>query len=378
MPLHLSIRGKYQHHPIEGSVYFQDKIELKSMTLNAGVRYDYFNSEGKVASDPRNPDTLFSDAKTQHQISPRLGIAFPITASAVIHASYGHFFQIPSYEYLYYNPRFAVSGQTLTLMGNADLEAQSTIVYEMGVQQEFSSIISIDLTGYYKDVRNLLGTEIVETYILGDRYAKYINRDYGNIRGITFAVNKFPTQSDHLSMSLDYTFQVAEGNASDPNQEFNNQQSDPPKKSNIQVVPLNWDQRHTINLSVTYSNPSLFTASFIGQYQSGFPYTPAIQSLEQTFENSDRKPANYTVDLRISKKFVFKSLDYNVFLKVYNVFDRRNEIDVYTDTGRAGYSLVSHYVGERTATVNTLDEWLRRPDYYSPPRMVVVGFGIQF
>ncbi|NCQ16725.1 MAG: hypothetical protein GW805_00210, partial [Ignavibacteria bacterium] len=45
----------------------------------------------------------YKDAKVKYQLSPRLGIAFPITDKGVIHFSYGHFFQLPSYELLYNN-----------------------------------------------------------------------------------------------------------------------------------------------------------------------------------------------------------------------------------------------------------------------------------
>ncbi|GAB4363077.1 MAG: hypothetical protein Kow0042_00670 [Calditrichia bacterium] len=374
-------RGEYTNNPIEASAYIQDKIELDNMTVNVGVRYDYFNSAGKVPTDLRDPantlrpdENAYAEASPEHQISPRIGLAFPITASGVIHTSYGHFFQIPPYEYLYLNPRFAVApGGLNTLMGNADLKPQRTIIYEVGFQQELFKQVGIDVTAFYKDARNLLGTRIYETYVLGDRYARYENRDYGNIRGITLSIDKRPTRSDHVTVAFDYTFQVAEGNASDPNHEFYNQQSDPPRQSNIQVVPLNWDQRHTINLSVSYSNPRVITAGLIGQFQTGLPYTPAIQNIEQTFENSGRKPFNYTVDLRISKTIELWKNNFTFFVKVYNLFDRKNELDVYTDTGRAGYSLVSHYIGERHGYVNTLDEWLRRPDFYSEPRRVLIG-----
>jgi outer membrane receptor for ferrienterochelin and colicin len=259
-------------------------------------------------------------------------------------------------------------------MGNANLKAQSTIIYEIGFQHELFNQTGIDVTGFYKDARNLLGTGIYETYVLGDRYARFENRDYGNIRGITLSVNKHPTPSDHVTVSFDYTFQVAEGNASNPEHEFNNQQSDPPKKSNIQVVPLDWDQRHTANLSVSYHNPRILNLGVIGQFRSGLPYTPAIQSLETTFENSGRKPFFFNFDLRLSRSINLGKSKFNIFMKVYNVFDRHNELDVYGDTGRAGYSLISHYTGERRATVNTLDEWLRRPDFYSEPRKILVGF----
>jgi hypothetical protein len=115
----------------------------------------------------------------------------------------------------------------------------------------------------------------------------------------------------------------------------------------------------------------------IGQFQSGLPYTPEIQTKEMTFENSERKPFNYNIDLRISRQFEFLKMKYNLFLKVYNLFDTKNEINVFNDTGRAGYSLISQYIAERRAYVNTLDEWLTRPDYYSEPRKVVIGFDIE-
>jgi outer membrane receptor for ferrienterochelin and colicin len=370
-------KGKFSHDAIEAAVYIQDRIELDHMTLNVGLRYDYFDSRGQVPEDLRAPDLSFTGADVQHQWSPRIGFAFPITEQGVVHASYGHFFQIPPYEFLYKNPNFAVApGGLSTLMGNADLKPQSTIIYELGFQQGLFEQLAVDVTGFYKDVRNLIGTKIYETYILGDRYARYENLDYGNIRGITLSVNKRPTSADHVTISFDYTFQVVEGNASDPNHEFNNQQSFPPKKSNIQVVPLDWDQRHTINLSFSYHNPRIISAGLIWQLQSGVPYTPAIQNIQQTFENSGRKPFISNVDLRIAREFnLFKSR-FNIFLKIYNLLDRRNEIDVYQDTGRAGYSLVSHYTGERNTYINTLDEWIKRPDFYSEPRKILIGFSI--
>jgi outer membrane receptor for ferrienterochelin and colicin len=370
-------KGKFNHDAIEAAAYFQDKIELNHMTLNIGLRYDYFDSRGKVPVDLRAPDSVFTSAEVQHQWSPRIGLAFPISERGVVHASYGHFFQIPPYELLFENPNFAVApGGLSTLMGNANLKPQSTIIYELGFQQELFEQLGLDITGFYKDVRNLIGTKIYESYVLGDRYARYENLDYGNIKGITLSINKKPTPADHVTISFDYTFQVAEGNASDPNHEFNNQQSFPPKKSNIQVVPLDWDQRHTINLALSYHNLRIFSAGLIWQLQSGLPYTPTYQNLQIVFENSGRKPFISNVDFRIARQFNLLRTRLNLFLKIYNLFDRRNEIDVYQDTGRAGYSLVSHYTGERNAQVNTLDEWIQRPDFYSEPRKILLGFEI--
>lgn len=376
--------GKYAHTPFEISAYLQDKIELEKLTVNAGIRYDFFDSQGKVPRDLRDPgntlrpaDNAYRKAEPKHQFSPRIGLAFPLSASGVLHASYGHFFQIPDYRFLYQNSRFAVApGGLNTLMGNTDLKPQSTVIYELGLQQEFAGLYGMHITGFYKDTRNLLGTNIYETYVLGDRYARYENRDYGNIKGITFSLKKFSAKDDFISFSLDYTFQIAEGNASDPNHVFNNNQGNPPKQSNIQVVPLDWDQTHTINTSVSYDNPDIISIGLIGQYQSGLPYTPAIQSIETSFENSGRMPVNFNVDMRFSKDVQAFGVPLTVFLKIYNVFDLKNELAVYNDTGRAGYSLIQRFLGSRQTTVNTLNDWIRRPDYYSEPRKVFLGITI--
>jgi hypothetical protein len=63
---------------------------------------------------------------------------------------------------------------------------------------------------------------------------------------------------------------------------------------------------------------------------------------------------------------------------MYNAFDTANEIDVFTDTGRAGYTLALTQEQSRPRGVNTLEEYFTRPDYYSAPRQVILGLGFQF
>ena len=41
----------------------------------------------------------------------------------------------------------------------------------------------------------------------------------------------------------------------------------------IQLIPLNWDQRHTVNLSAAYNRKN-WGMSAIAQIGSGLPYTP--------------------------------------------------------------------------------------------------------
>jgi hypothetical protein len=66
-----------------------------------------------------------------------------------------------------------------------------------------------------------------------------------------------------------------------------------------------------------------------------------------------------------------------VFVKIYNLFDTQNELEVFTDTGRAGYSIEAGYSGQPRG-INTIEEYFTRPDFYSAPRQIIVGAGISF
>ena len=369
--------NRYTHQPQEFALYMQDKIELKDMIVNIGLRYDFFRPDGWVTTDARDPQhSSKTRAKSKHQLSPRLGIAYPITNKGVFHFSYGHFFQIPAFEFLYLNSEFEVyPGGLYTKMGNADLEPERTVIYEFGLQQQLGNTMAVDVTMFYKDIRNLLGTEIHELYIMGDKYAKYINRDYGNVRGFTLALER--RRSGLLSATVDYTYQIAEGNASDPDAVFLNNQTDPPKEDEKQVLPLDWDQTHTLNIGITLSRQHTWGLSLLGKIGSGLPYTPAYQESQTSIMNSERKPAQYTFDLRAFKTFHFAAIRTTFFVNIDNLFDRKNERIVYTDTGRAGYSLSSHYAG-MVHGPNTLTEFLKRPDFYSEPRQVTFGFSVEF
>ncbi|MGE5409730.1 MAG: TonB-dependent receptor [Clostridiales bacterium] len=370
--------GYFNFKPLSFAFYVQDKIEFESIIVNAGLRYDYFNSKGEVPSDLRAPEVSAKvKASAKHQVSPRVGIAFPISADGSIHFSYGHFFQVPSFEYYYADPNFRVNpGGLYTLMGNANLKPQSLVAYEVGLHYSFFNMFGVEVIGYFKDLTNLLGTEIHETYVAGDRYALFSNRDYGKTRGLTFSLYKRPTESDHISVSLDYTLQSTEGNASDPNDAYIKTQGN--KKLNFQIIPLNWDQTHTINLSVFYIIPGNLNIGLITKYESGFPYTPNYRNSETSYENSARMPSKINVDLQLNKDLlVSDNNSLSLYLKVYNLFDTRNEITVFTDTGRAGYSLVSQYTPEYQGP-NTLSEFLTHPEYYSEPRRIVIGLNFNF
>lgn len=375
---------KYTKKPLELAAYVQDKFEFRRFIFNAGVRFDYFDPNSGMPADVKNPEgnpnfpSGKREASIKYQLSPRLGFSFPISEDGAIHFSYGHFFQIPRFENLYQNAENwpIVRGRGLaTILGNPDLEPERTVMYEVGLQQVLFPNIVMDFTAYYRDIRNLLGTEIIETYDKV-KYARYINRDYANIRGFIVSLEK--RYANFFRASLDYTYQIAEGNASDPRAVFQDNQTDPPVESEKKVVPLDWDQRSTLNLEVVVGNLKDWSVGIVGKLGSGMPYTKDFQrSNDVRFENNGRKPMTYSVDLRAEKKFRFAQLSMNAFLLMYNVFDRKNELGVYPTTGRATYDLNVLFAGDIIG-LNTFDDFINNPQLYSTPREIRLGFSLEF
>ena len=378
----------YRKFPYQLSAFIQDKMEYDIMIINAGLRLDYFNPNTTMPQDLRNPSRvnpnpnfagagLSTEVEAKYQLSPRIGVSFPISDKGAIYFSYGHFFQIPNFENLYRNDEYIIDqGQSLnSITGNPDLDAQKTIKYELGLQQVIFPNVSLDVTTYYSDIRNLLGMEIINTYE-GFKYARFINRDYGNVKGIILTLDK--RFSNYFSLTIDYTYQIAEGNSSDPFAVYNDNQSDPPVESEKKVVPLNWDQNSTVNIQATVGEPGDWTVGLIVQYGSGTPYTEDIRvSNGVRFENGGRKPSTFNVDLKADKFFDLWGVKLHTYLLVYNLFDIRNEYGVYATTGRANSDLNTKFAGEIFG-FNTIDEFVNNPSMYSAPRQVRLGLSLGF
>ncbi len=97
--------------PFSVHLYVQDKLEFKDLIINAGLRLDYFDSDDYELENPANftiddekPDRLDWKAKDPFmQISPRLGISFPISDRTVFYTQYGKFVQTTQLNDIYYN-----------------------------------------------------------------------------------------------------------------------------------------------------------------------------------------------------------------------------------------------------------------------------------
>src|SRR3989339_2239709 len=307
-------------------------MEFESIVMNLGLRYDYFDANTKTPVDIKYPRGEKTNTAAKQTVSPRIGVSYPITDRGIIHFSYGHFYQMPQLRRLYENPDFKFSpGSTGSTFGNPNLEPQKTVTYEFGLQQQISDNLAFNITGFYKDIRDLFAQQTIR--VSGDTTINvYVNKDYGNVKGLTFSLTKRRTASDLVAFTLDYTYQVAEGNDVSSDAFFLDTQSG--RESEKTVVFLDWDQPHTLNATLSLGEADQWNVSLIGKVGTGQPYTPFVGENQVVLKrNTGRKPFTTIIDMLAQRELKVMDVSLTIFLKVFNLFDTLNELVVYDDTG---------------------------------------------
>ena len=362
-------------------------IPTSSTPLRKTNRFSDTNGDGIITEDEEteaNALTVadreaywWTDSKTNFQVSPRLGVAYPITDQGVIHFSYGLFFQIPRQNLLFENFGYklpVLSGQ-YGPFGNPNLEAQKTTMYEIGFRQGVGDFV-IDVTGYYRDVRKWVSTSpLILTSLPGVTYVIYTNRDYANTRGLTVSLSK--DFSDYYGFDANYTFQVVDGSNSNPQDEFFATQAN--NQPTLALLPLEWDQRHKL-AGAFYAGGNTYGGSIRFRFESGFPYTPSFESaaivgndVQPEFPtNSRRIAANYEVDINLYKEFPLGRMRPRVFLEIFNLLDTRNVTNVFSDTGEPDVT-----INQLRATAFDPGFYVR-PENYREPRRVQLGVEVRF
>jgi outer membrane receptor protein involved in Fe transport len=370
--------GVREYGPVIAAGFLQDQMEWSDLTLRAGMRLDYFDARSWLPGDLANPANSIDGAPQSRgratskkvSVAPRLGMAYPIEDRAAIHLAYGLFYQFPPIGEMFSNADYGVlsqlqaGGVEFGVLGNPDLKPERTAQYEIGYKHALTDQLGIDVTTFYKDIRDLMGVEFISTYNDAE-YARLTNVDFGNVVGVTVAADH--KQLGPVSVSLDYTWQQATGNASDPRETATRAEGGEDPRPRL--VPFNWDQRHTMNMTVTYAKPRVFSASGVVRVASGQPYTPVIEAgfghgLEA---NSGRKPSGVLIDLRAERRVGEWEPDVNVFARLFNVLDTRFfNGAVFGSTGSPYYS--------RFPEADAVS--LADPTRFQPPRRIEVGISM--
>ena len=408
-------------HPKTWSTFLQDKFERSGVVVNGGLRFDYINVDtpalrseryplGAPADTTNNASTLTAQDlvpnKTYARLSPRLGIAFPVDERTVLRFNYGQFYQQPNLQDLYVNYRFlqykVTNGGYFVGFGNPNLRPERTTAYETGVQRQLGDHVRMDLTAYYKDVKDLV--EITSIPSSPKSFASYRNRDFATIKGLDLGLSMRPT--NHVSGNLSYSLSFAQGTGSVSQTQRNIAWvgTEVPK----QTAPLDFDQRHKIAMNVDWrlgkgegplwrrwrvlENTGI---NLLFNVASGTPYTPtkvytavtlASVASEPTGPlNSRYGPWTSNLDLKATRGFMLGHLNMEAFVWALNVLDTRNPIAVYTSTGSTeSTNWLNTDEGQTfVGTQGSAGEQLYRlaennPNLYSNPRLVRFGVRTNF
>ena len=364
----------FERYPIEGAAYIQDKIELSSLVVSIGLRFDYADQRSPFRTDPLDSTSVVaSTPKTQW--SPRLGVAHPISDRTSLHFSYGHFFQNPDYQRLYENPQYDVNVNA-PAFGQPDLDAERTTAYEVGITHQFSPTFTASLTAYYKDITGLIGTKYYPAFSEGRYvpYYLYVNEAYANDRGVEVRLTM--RRSNYVAGSLTYTYSVAKGSASSELENY-----PVPSTESTLLYPLDQDRTHMLNANVSVvfprdDGPRIFGGhplentylNVIVRVNSGAPYTPSSRRSSYIPRNSARMPTTSSIDLEFGKSWKFGMLTFEPFVEILNVANFKNVLSVWPDTG----------LPDVTFEVAHSQEYLEDPSNYGPPRRIRIGARLTF
>jgi outer membrane receptor protein involved in Fe transport len=415
--------------PAFASAYIQDRMDFSDLVVNVGLRYDYINTNAFVPIDPTRPE-LTRDPVTNevhpeglrkstpfNSLSPRLGIAYPVTDRTVFHVQYSKLVQQSRLRDvnlgLYADAVF--SSLTSSPIG-FDLRPERTTQYEIGFTQQLGDFASIDVTGYYKDIKDQIvmrSTEPARTSSYALPYGVYANGDFATTKGIelTFTMRRYK----RLMVNGSLSFQDARGSGSFPNSNWGIIGAGTDTTfTPYYTSPLNYMNALRGNISFDYrfgrddGGPILseLGVSLLWTFNSGHPYTRSSpNSLEFNARyrtpiesmNSSTTPWVYQADLRVDKTIRFtEDFSATVSLYVINLFDTRNVLNVWSQTGSAdddGFlsnpdqsgSYFSKY-GQQFADVYRLINlsYVRPPAYFNdpylcgPPRQIRLGLRLEY
>ncbi len=403
----------YKLHPVRFAAYVQDRADFEGLVLRGGFRLDMLDP---AAYKRVYPESLFRNdtvrATIKYKISPRFGMAFPVTDRVKFRFFYGHFFQDPGFSYLYESLHADVSRRGNIIVGNPDLAAEKTIAYETGFEAQLTDYFAFDLTLFYKDIYDLVTTELIQALPMS--YYLYKNTAFGRVKGFEVTLTKLLVEGQFWHTKISYTYQEAKGTAATAYANYYLSY----RGITIPAVDywLDYDVRHTLNWDLGFKFPKDFHINllrnseigFVTYFRTGLPYTPTDTRGNQIGDlNSARRPNVWYTDAKITKKLNIFGLSMEVFADIRNLFNVTNVLSVHGATGKPdddgaiitendfsdlGWIGTTYYHPARDfnhdgyitrreayeSYMNARKPLVDNPLNYGNPRLIRVGFSILF
>lgn len=418
------------------SVYIIDRIHLKSIIVNAGIRIEKFDLDSWHLSDPANPMynvrdhmvNLEGESKSVMEIQPRIGIAVPIGDHTVLNINYGKFAHSPDLIYGY-----ATNSEIARIMAGQDYISEpigfdlKPIVSnqtEIRIDHDISNKASLGISAFYKIIKGQLVSDRYEILpeFSGVSYNVLINRDKSIIKGLELSL--FLKRIRRFQMLINYSLTSAIGFHSFPYSNIGEVEN-----STITIDQYNrlrFDQRHHGSLILDYrfleidNSPfKIFALSGLNlfiNFNSGNSLTRMSGSFGAgsvdrggvLYDERNTKPSEpvgssktpwvFTTNLKLDKSIVLGNFKASLYFYVSNLFNRQNALNVYNRTGDpyddgfltdpdlSGYIVESFgetYVALHEAiNLENRQHWIRvnglDADIFGPPRQIRFGMLFKF
>ena len=316
-----SIRAYHAFAP-GGWAYGHVRWVFEGMVANGGLRAEYF-TPGPQARSQRFPHA----ARGVGSVSPRLGIAYPVSTRDVFSMSYVRVQQNPDRDYLYDNRASITNREPI---GNPALEPATAISYQAAEKHVFGAQWAMQSAVFYRDLFGLVGARNQRPQS-DIPLLVYENADDAHANGVEWTLLWSGRHSNHAELT--YTFLEARGTQS--------REEGVPFGPKLQARPqtigqhaLAWDRRHTASLSVFLERPGAGSLSWSTLVGSGLPWTPAPRrELVADLSNENTGRFRWSEISNASLRWFVPRVLRNVTLglDVRNVFDSRYDVAATVD-----------------------------------------------
>jgi outer membrane receptor protein involved in Fe transport len=208
-------------------------------------------------------------------------------------------------------------GENDPVFGNPGLRAERARHYSMGFEWKPLPQLTVDLTGFYKDLRRLISrTEDIDVVDGMPRPLIYDNRGRGRVYGTELVARH--DLANNFTGWLAYTL----------SRSLRTDSNAPRERL------FDFDQTHILTAVASYLLPRNWQVGGRFRLVSGNPRTPVVAAVynassdryEATFGpvNSARNAPFHQLDLRVDKRWIYQDWMLNLYLDIQNVYNRAN------------------------------------------------------
>jgi TonB family protein len=258
-----------------------------SLLLLPGIRYDYFSEI------------------SQHTLAPRMTLRYQVGAPIALKGGVGLFYQPPTPD------------ESDASFGNPAVKCERAIHYSLGAEWKTWLNLTVDLTGFYKDLDQLISRTEATTIRNGVTVPlRYDNNGRGTVYGLELVLRQELTTkfTGWIAYTLSRSKRTESGET----------------KSRL----FQYDQPHILTAVLMYTLPRNWQISTRFRLVSGNPITPVVGSVFNSNSGEDkptmgeiysaRNAPFHQLDVRIDKRWIYNRWMFNAYLDIQNIYNRAN------------------------------------------------------